>query len=252
MIKVTFFGSILPQTMLFSVPFIAQYKFDDPDSSVHVTMRLGITNSIVTAECDLSEDSHCAFTYAYVRAVDMARAITDVMAFKLGEGLIVILDKFSDERNPEIQSIRINDPELSPLCHSLDSDERFQQVCAAVCSNSALTLALTDLLAANMNLHLATINCARAVEGIRHIISPGADPNTSWESLRRNLRIDRGYLMLITDNSKKHRHGDRVRIGSATIKEIMKRSWIIMDRFIEFSLRGSLELQEAEFPTLKG
>jgi hypothetical protein len=248
---ITFYGSVLPQANALSVPFSTDLRFDDPDSDLVVHISISINESKVVAKCSLSEMSHANFTYAYLRALDMARAIVDVVAFNLGEGLIVLLTEFS-EGDGERKAIRINDPTLSPLCLSMVPEGRFQEICRLVISNSAIVLALNDLIAANMNQHLATINCARAVEGLRHVISPGARQSASWQGIRTALRLDESYLRLITDNSIQHRHGDRVRIGAPLAKQIIQRSWTVMDRFFEYALRGYQPLPISEFPLLKG
>jgi hypothetical protein len=252
MSDLTLYGSVLPQANLLTVPFDTDLRFDDPDSDLVVYISISIRDSQVVAKCSRSERSHASFTYAYLRALDMARAIVDVAAFSLGDGLTVLLTDIAED-NGERKPIRIHDPALPPLCASMLAEGRYQDICRLVISDSRIVLALNDLIAANMNQHLASINCARAVEGLRHIISPGKKRVTSWAGLRAALRVDESYLRLITENSIPHRHGDRlVKFEAPLTKKIMQRSWTIMDRFFEYSLRGRHPLPLSEFPLLKG
>lgn len=104
-----------------------------------------------------------------------------------------------------------------------------------------------------MSPHTVAVNCARAVEGIRHLIAgEGERPEVAWPLMRESLNVDRAYLEFITSSSTKNRHGHREMLKSLTAREIMKRSWILMDRYLHFLKRSGVPLTEPEFPMLAG
>ena len=68
--------------------------------------------------------------------------------------------------------------------------------------------------------------------------------------MRRRLNLSKSYLDFIVDTSKGPRHGDRSYIDQPTLNEVIKRSWIIMNRFLECRLREGEALPSLEFPEL--
>jgi hypothetical protein len=100
---------------------------------------------------------------------------------------------------------------------------------------------------------LVEINCARAIEGIRHIIAgQGTEAKAAWPIMREALNMDKSYLDLITDNSIPRRHGQLKPVEENTIQEILRRSWTIMDRFFHYRLQGDTPLSIDRFPLLSG
>jgi len=122
-----------------------------------------------------------------------------------------------------------------------------------VVADPALFQALDDLIVSITLPHHSPVNCARAVEGLRHLIAaPGASASQAWEQMRDALRLDRTFLQLITDTSTAPRHGNRAYIPGATTTETVRRSWIVMDRFLAYRKRGNTPRPVAEFPVLTG
>jgi len=69
--------------------------------------------------------------------------------------------------------------------------------------------------------------------------------------MRQYLNIDHAYLKFITDVSTAPRHGKRV--GATSQKdfdETITRSWVVMNRFLEYKKRGDKQLPLAAFPLL--
>jgi len=95
-----------------------------------------------------------------------------------------------------------------------------------------------------------TVNCARAIEGIGHLISPSKPKPEQWEALRTNLNLSKDYLTLITNESKAPRHGQLLPVKNITLSEIRKRSWTVMDRFLTFRKIGNVPLPISDFPVL--
>jgi hypothetical protein len=121
-----------------------------------------------------------------------------------------------------------------------------------ITGDKAMTVALNDLILAQPP-NLAKINCARAIEGIRHIIAgQETDRDKAWLIMREALKVDKRYLYLIIGNSFARRHGESTIIEEKTIQEILRRSWIIMDRFFHYRLHGDIPLSIDQFPLLSG
>jgi hypothetical protein len=120
-----------------------------------------------------------------------------------------------------------------------------------VLSDPTLFLALNDLVSAITIPHVAPVACSRAMDGLRHLIaSPDAKEPLAWQQMRDALRVDRNFLQLISDTSKGPRHARPGHIPGDIVKEICRRSWIIMNRYLEYVKRGHQPLPVVEFPLL--
>jgi hypothetical protein len=112
-------------------------------------------------------------------------------------------------------------------------------------------MALNDLIISVTLPHHAAVNCARAIDGIRNLMVPaGGDRKQSWLLMRQNLNVAESYLTFLTNVSIAPRHGDRTHIPGSVVTETVERSWIIMDRFLEFRKRGNCPLPIDRFPLL--
>jgi len=113
--------------------------------------------------------------------------------------------------------------------------------------------ALNDLIVAITIPHISSINCARAVDAIKHLISPTASTDKqAWEQMQSTLHLDKKYLTLVTDISKDARHGKGTHVSGSMTTEATQRAWTVMNRYFEFRKRGNKPLPISDFPLLKG
>jgi hypothetical protein len=150
----------------------------------------------------------------------------------------------------------IGDPKLVGLCKSysvLDMTTGFD----VVFSSGQLMRAMRDLNDTMTNPHIVAINCTRVLETIKDVMTSNLRLGDSkkcdskkWNIMRHSLNIDRSYVQYITDWSLKHRHGRVDLLPGDELREIWRRTWIIMDRFITYRKLGSSKLDENDYPTL--
>src|ERR1700741_442292 len=104
-----------------------------------------------------------------------------------------------------------------------------------VLSDPTLFMALNDLVSAITIPHVAPVACIRAIEGIRHLIAlPDTKEPQAWQQMRDALRVDRNFLQFISDASKGPRHARPGHIPGDIVKEVCRRSWIVMNRYLEY------------------
>lgn len=250
---VQFIGRVLPAVIDFSFSNLPAVNWEDTEFGLTLSFTLSVQKSTIRIDCQTNkyEDTH--LNSLYMRALDLARAVIDLACFSTGFGATVILDTFV---KPDGQTLTLmtTSPHLDALCTAFRlgaaPNPDLTTVLGIVLKEPALFMAMNDLIVSITLPHHANVNCARAIDGIRNMIAPALPTNKSWEVLRDNLRLAKGYLKLITDTSIPPRHGDRSHIPGSTIMEISRRSWIIMDRFLEFRKRGNQPLPLAEFPLL--
>ena len=69
--------------------------------------------------------------------------------------------------------------------------------------------------------------------------------------MRENLNIQKAYLRFISDASAKARHANRNYIPPRIVSEVLKRSWTIMDRYLEYRKGGNTRLSADQFRLLE-
>lgn len=245
---VHFRGRLLPSEPKLSIEGLPPVRWDEPSFDLPTTFTIRIVQSAVDIECDVNRYQENDLAPLLTRALDLARAAVDTYCFSTGVGLTVFLDLFIKPDGTESNIFNKN-PHVAELCTSFDID--FGTVWNLLIREPPLFMAMNDLIVSITLPHHAAVNCARAIEGIRNLVIPrGVDRKEGWRLLRQNLNVEQNYLSFITDQSKGPRHGDRTHIPADPLNETLKRSWIVMNRFLEFRKRGDQPLPLVEFPFL--
>jgi hypothetical protein len=253
-VKIKFTGRVLPAALQLSHDFGSTIAWNLESSGLTAFFQIRVLLGEVTVDCEIDgEITKNVMETLYVRALDIASAEVDLVSFSSKIGFTVILDRFVDG-NGVTNEIMPNVGGLPVTCTAYNLDkagsEEFRKIHTIVLSEPAIFMALNDLILAISRAHCAPINCARAVEGIRHLIAPGLDAKKQWIKFNNALRVDKSYVDPIILNSFNHRHGYRVRIDGKIINDIVVRSWSIMNRFLEYKSRGGNPLPLSEFPVL--
>jgi hypothetical protein len=212
--KVVFLGRVLPTVANVTINNPHEITWIEPGIGLNVQFRAVIKNSAIEVSCDLNRYTRDDFVHIYIRALDIARASIDLVAFANGIGYTTILEKFVDDTG-EASDILIGDPRLPALCTAFDlTSERFDAVYNLVLTSPPIFWALNDLIVANTLPHVGVVNCARAIESLKYLIAkPGVSRSRAWEQFRIALRVSESYLRLILENSIENRHGNRVYIS---------------------------------------
>jgi hypothetical protein len=172
-------------------------------------------------------------------------------------GLTVILEKFQDPSGA-LSDLLIHDPSFAALVTAfrlnVPPPNDLEETLRIVWTEPPLFFALRDLIDPITLPHRTAVCCGRAIEGLRNLIAstPAGSRAEAWEEFRRTLQLDQAYLKLITDHSVGTRHGEHSRLSGETTREITRRSWIVMDRFLRYRLLGNQPLTAPDFPLLNG
>ncbi len=226
----------------------------DPPTSLIMSATLSITKGIVEIVCD----SNLFGTENYdghvdLRANDLAINVVNCYAFAKGLGLKIILDTVI-KPDGVMYNIHSHRPYLEPLVtvlnSSCDGGVDIQGVLPIIMADPTIFVALDDLISAVTEAREVPLKCGRAIDAIRHAMAPTVERKHGWPIMRDNLNISRHYLDFIIDESKGPRHGDVMNTTFPAIKEIITRSWNVMNRFLEFKKRGDQRLSLSDFPLL--
>lgn len=251
---IAFIGRILPDTVDVTILGLGQVNWKIPESGLDITIEIEIVHSKVTATCAANRFNRTDdLMPIYIRAFDLARTAADLISFAEGRALVVLFE-WVVEDDGKTTPLRTEQPALARYVTALSRDRNLADVWKLTVEEPAIFQALNDLVTCISLPHHGPINAARVVEGLSHIIGGvGAPAATRWQALREALNLDRAFLQLITDISTKPRHGNRTHIPGSQVDRVVTRAWMVMNRFLEFKLRGSSSpLPIAEFPLLTG
>jgi hypothetical protein len=185
-------------------------------------------------------------------AHNMGRACVDILSFATGSYLSIYFDKFVAP-DGETKNIDYKSSAVAGICTVCDANSapELYQMLSLVISEPDLLMALNDLIE-GLRPNLPAVNCGRVIDALRNIVARGEDPKKGWAKLGEMINVDAAYRKFISDLSIKPRHAERIYIDPPTTEEILKRTWTIMNRFLEFRKRGNQPLPLADFPMLLG
>jgi len=244
-------GYLLPPHRKLTVPVDIHLPWgDDTGFSSNITVK--IIDSQVDITCETTrlatpeEEMQLRF-----RSLDTARWMVGCASFITGLGVTVVLTKMIKPGGVEFP-LDFENPNLARLvtAHTLDPQSYTEMVTSI--SDLKMVFAMNDLIESITAPHVGVVNCCRAVEGIRLMMTPqGASKKQGWETMRQNLNIDQSYLVFITEQSEGPRHADRSGVKSPEYMMAIERAWTIMNRYLEFRKRGNQLLLAPDFPLLK-
>lgn len=253
--RIRFTGRVLPAAFHISIDNLPSVAWRDEElvqlGIGEPTCHTKIQNSIVTADCEVNQfEKEKHLMPLYMRALDLVRVPVNLMSVGTGTGLSVILDQLI-EPNGNATALAPEQPTLAALVPSISATTAgYDAVLRLVIPEYPILHVLHDLAEAITQTHVAPTNCGRAIDGLRHAIAPSVSRDEQWKSLRDNLRVEKAYLRIITDLSTGPRHADPTHIPGPVVKDVVERTWIVMNRYFEFLKRGKQPLPETEFPIL--
>jgi hypothetical protein len=214
--------------------------------------RTKINNNTINVECSMDKFEPDYMAEYHKRAFDLAVTAVNLVCFASGEGLITVLEYLIlPDGTPS--DLRFPDSSLAPIVKSYTLDpqraQHFQEIANIVVMTPALFAALHDLIQVISTPHVSLVNCGRVVDSIRRLITPGQAPS-NWTIMRTALNISRPYLEYVSAQSTGPRHGDRTFVPGTITGDVTRRTWNIMDRFLEYLRRGKVNLTAPEFPEL--
>jgi len=247
---IRFRGRVLPEPAEISInsaPTV-HWKVDEWQFAIETVCR--IEKSKIDVTCHLPNWRSEYFDEVYRRAFDLCRAMVDVVGFKMTWGLTVIFDTF-ETPDGNITSLLLRAPQLEQLCTAFSLEQGFDAVCRHVLQRPLLFMAMRELITAISLPHVAPVECARAIDRLKNLIAtPGSKDKAAWQQLRDTLRINETYLKYISDASANPRHGQPGHTSGIITTEATRRAWVVMNRYLEYLVRGEQPLDPVAFPVI--
>jgi hypothetical protein len=254
---VHFLGHIVPSNHIkLDVSGLPILHYHSADNNFDADLEVTVTASAIAVKCTATRYDDAVFIQLHKIGFDLARATVNLFTFATGTSLSVVFDEVIRTDGTKTAFLA-QDPSLAQWCTAFTTslpsagEWGISDVAGVVFTDYRVFSALDDLVGAISHHHVTAINCARAIEALRHAVAlPGASRDDAWKQFRQSLNIDRTYLQLITDSSKDGRHGQGTFIPGTITTEIAKRSWTIFNRFLTFRKGGNQPLTAPDFPLL--
>jgi len=247
---VHFLGKIVPEGVVkVTIDHKPIVTWTLTDASITGNFIINVRDSLVDVEISLNAYRPDLFADVYIRALDLSRGSIHTVAFAMGYGLNVLLEKFIDPAGT-MTLIAASDDTLPALSTAVTLQTDFDQVHSIVLTDTSVRHALNDLIQAITLPHVGPVNSALAMDRLKHLIAPELKDPQAWKKMRDVLQIDEPYLKYITDASKSGRHGRPDYIPGTITTETLHRAWTVMNRYLEYRKRNAGPLPTSEFPLL--
>ncbi|WP_316174701.1 MULTISPECIES: hypothetical protein [unclassified Bradyrhizobium] len=255
---VKFFGRVFPDAVKLDIAEHPRVNWKDQTIDLDLDIDVSISASRVEITCALPRFDHERhFVPVYMRAFDIARTTVDLAAFATGYGFTVLIEQFTDASGVTTPIVPM-ELRLSQYCTAFSlgpsadlASNHFNNVLQRVLKDHRIFPCLRDLIDSIILPHVSSTNCARAIEGLREMIANENIPrDKAWQRMQIALNASKDYIQSITNASRGPRHGDRTHIPGTVTTEIVERSWILMNRFLEYKKRGDTALPIDQFPML--
>ena len=182
-------------------------------------------------------------------ALELATTALNIVCFAEGMGLTLYLDRCVWPDGKEEITLP-GDDRLKSLVSITNID--IPVMSAMLAGDQQLSRPLNDLILAITWPNAAAINCARAVEGLRHHMNPneGDKRGESWKRFQEQLNISQAFRTSITEISTQPRHGNTTFIPSKDTEDAIMKSWTIMNRYFHYLALGKIQLDPNIFELL--
>ncbi len=246
--RITLIGGILPNTYVVKMDYVPQLEWNNSVIGATVRLRVAISGSDVVVVCE--SDKAVEFGAVYIRALDMAKTAVNLMAFRDGRAVNVHFYMALDDANNPTR-LDLLAPQSALTAYDLSTE--FQPLHEMIVRDADLFIALDDLIGAARDPHSSAINCARAIDAIRYLISPNEkNEKKAWAAMQNALLVEDAYLKFISSASRFHRHGNRQFIPGNVANELIERAWTVMNRYLAYRKAKCASLDPAIYPLLKG
>jgi len=251
---VTFKGRVFPQVLHLTInPPITMGWKNHPLVEFDCEVEVKIDQGALDVKCTLNKfdfDKHMG--QLYKEAYELSGVMICLYTFASGNGTTIIFDTFTLP-NGTTSEIRTANESLADRCTVIDANgKNIHRVVELAMAEPLIHYALRDLNECFLP-NRTTVNCARVVETIRTMIHPtpgDGDRRPAWLAMQEALNFKQSYTQIISKNSLSHRHGAFEPVDGPTNEQIIQRTWEVMNRFLEFRIRGNQALSAPDFPEL--
>lgn len=248
----TFFGKIHPERAGLNMTEPTTLRGQKDGEQIFELVIHAYANQIIV-RAKISED--LGFDLPTVRnfVTEHVQSVIDLCAFLYQTGYEVEICSVINNDDPSFaQTFGVR---LEITGEDLEQRARqFSDLAPIIAYSPYVPLALSDLRLAIKSPIDTAVYCYRAFESILHDFEVGPDSGGKgkYDIKRMGKELNIGSAKKLKTYLGKHagarRHGDAVVISWEERRDVMKRVWFLMDRYLEYLKRARTPLPKTEFP----
>lgn len=256
MVEFTLWGRVLPKwlsTLSFVAPFtVGHVGGDAGDGTREYTISIDDGAISVRAKVSYAENLTPALLgYAYIEACELIGGLLGGLAFASGLPYASVFDEV--EIDGQRQDLMLTNPELAQIATALTVEDNVPAL-HILMADPRLIQIFGDLNLAIARTQYQPIACGRVIDGIRNYLAPWSaekgKQKQGFEEVANLLNFDYAYGRSITEAAIKPRHREAHEFEDGEVAVIIRRTWHITNRFLEYLKRGRTPLTAPEFPLL--
>ena len=246
--QLTIQGTVHPAIYPLTVEYQPLLTTTEAGGEPPYELRVEISEGQITAIITLVEDVELSPADVSVRVLEACQGVANAAGLISGIPFRVELTSFRVNGETDTPLV-LGDRRLSELLTGANRDvSSLSQY--ILTSNEAAQIA-SDAISMLERLSYAPIAGGRIADSIAREVH-GGDGKEAWATMRNHLAVDRGYVQLLSDQSKGPRHGHRLYVPGETTAMIAERSWTLVDRYFHWLRGGRVPLDRHFFPELEG
>jgi hypothetical protein len=244
---IRFRGRVIPTAhqIALSGPFIKHVHGYGQTQTYTVTTE----GTMMTVTCELSKSSDEDLTSIMQRARIFGQTVLNVISFSTTTVYRFIIEEGQLPGQPW-HRITQGCQAAKGICTVCELGTPSISAVFALANDINVLFALDDLIRGVEDVFLTRINCGRVVDALKKVLAPRAGSKQQWQISRHSLNLDLSYVSFIMKASIEGRHGNRVASELGIEDELLRRTWMIMNRFLELKKRGLQKLPDDEFPCI--
>jgi len=242
-----FHGTVLPIGYTLTVPPSEPIVWQIIGSDDTESYDIEIIDSAVHVTCDISNFKDTDISFVRNKAFNLARARVEIVAFRLGLGLGISLDRLVDENG--IETILL--PKQDGVEDMFHPEFKEEVIFLFLASDESILMAFNDLVSSLNFPYYAHVNCARVIDALRHHMFPNFSEKDGWKAMQEALVVSEASLISLSHLSREGRHGKRVWKDPDLTGSSLYRTWKIMNRFLIYKHNGEKPLDPNTFQLIE-
>ena len=246
MVEFTLVGHVHPTAKSFTLTFPFGLEFSD----LGLTIEPVIQNGQVSVVCQAPafDPGHLNLALLVVRA--KVGGIVSLYTVGTGDHYSLHIDSVVPPGATAKGLLNLSNPDLAALCTAFNPHGNMTEIFEIVLTDDLVMTIINDAAMAITQALYQPIACGRVLDGIRNHIAPGIEKREGWKRVHAALNLTPDYARFVSDKATKPRHREAHSFGDREVGDCLRRTWIILDRFLHHLKRGKAPLSAPEFPLL--
>lgn len=244
-----FQGRVLPEIVPLKLGHKPKFSISDAETVPDATFEAAIEGGELTITAEVgtynSDTADGLFFFAY----DLARTLCEVATLQTGIHYAPVIDSVCNPGG-SVRPLLLADRNLAKLMTVFETIEP-ERLIEEIVGDVPLARAVSDIAIMLSWPHYAPIAAGRVADSITRLLTGGRTP-ADWQKMREALRVDKPFVMMLTDHGTPPRHGDRQHVSGDVNRELARRAWTLMNRYLTLRLGPESTLDPTIYPELRG